>query len=407
MDSFDLLIVNQGIAGLALACGLGDCFRIAIIEHKTHLHIYEADQCSLETSLVNITSMRILQYLKIWHQNISHFSVSLHKLEIIKKNSISKIVFDSGYLGYLELGYVVNRYYLYQALVDRARQLKNIIFIDSYAPESINYREDAAFITITNNYTFKAKLVIGADGINSWVRNTANISLIFKDTKYYGFTTIIHTEKTHNNTLRCIVHNDGLVILLPLKNVHLSVVFWLLPPCTAKKYLYVSASDQSINYALIKICNIFGHCVICNSKNCNILLLRMQYAHNFTNHRLVLLGKAAYTMCPLFFQNVNSELIDAAVLLHHLQNLKENDQDIGHYTYLKYYERNRKYRIIKDSINIPYIYTFLHDKNYLLKYMQYFIFYLINTVPNLKIHVLHRIMGLNNMPKWLLRDHYD
>ncbi|URJ23548.1 FAD-dependent monooxygenase [Blochmannia endosymbiont of Camponotus sp. C-003] len=406
MDSFDLLIVNQGIAGLALACGLGDGFRIAIIEH-THFHTYEANLWDLETSLVNITSIKILQYLKIWHPKISDFSVALHKLEILKNHNISKIVFNSGYLGYLDLGYIIDKHLIYQALIDRAQQLKNITFISSYVPESINYHEDAAFITIANNYTFKAKLVIGADGINSWVRNAANLSIIFRDNKYYGLTTIIQTEKTHNSILRYIVHNDGLVMLLPLKNMHLSVVFWLLPPYAAKKYLYVSDADQSINEALIKICNILGLCIMCDNKKYNISLLRMQYTHKCTNHRLVLLGNAAHTMCPLFFQNINSELIDAAILLHYLKNLKESNKDIGYYSYLKYYEHNRKHRIIKDFMYMPHMYMFLHNKNNLVKYIQCFIYYLINTVPNLKMHILHRIMGLNNMPEWLLKDHYN
>ncbi|WP_159714401.1 FAD-dependent monooxygenase [Blochmannia endosymbiont of Camponotus nipponensis] len=407
MESFDLLIVNQGISGLALACGLNDYFRIAIIENKISSHIDETEEWNVNMSLVNITSTKILQYLKVWNQNISKSSSLLHKLEIFTMNNIQKTVFNTGYLGYLELGYITDNNLIYQALVDRARQLRNIIFMDSNLPDAINYHDDAAFITVKNNYIFKAQLVIGADGINSWVKNAANISSIFMDTKYYGLTTIIYTEKNHKNTLRCIIHNDGLLVLLPLKNAHLSVVFWLLPPYTAKKYLYISTSTQSINYDLIEICNVLGHCVVCDNIKYKIFLPRIQYTHNFINHRLVLLGQAAYTICPFFFQNINVDLIDAAVLLHHLKTLKKNHKDIGLYGNLKHYGCNRKYRITKSFMNISCIHMLLRDKSYLLKCIQYFIFYFINTMPNLKVGVLHHIMGLDDMPQWLLKDRYE
>ncbi|WP_331828304.1 FAD-dependent monooxygenase [Candidatus Blochmannia sp. SNP] len=407
MNKFDILIINQGISGLALACGLNDCFRIAIIEHRSHLNISEIDQWNIKSSLVNITSLKILQYLKIWNQNLAHFSSSLYKLEILKKNNIKKTVFNSGYLGYLELGYIIDDHLIYQALISRARQLRNIIFIDSHSPYTISYHEDFALVIVNNNYIFKAKLVIGADGIDSLIRKNASISLIFKDTKYYGLTTTIYTEKNHKNTLRFIIHNNGLLILLPLKNTHLSVVFWLLPPHAAKKYLYVSNSAQSINYDLIEICNILGQCIIHNDTKYKIFIPRIQYAHNFINHRLILLGKAAYLICPLFFKNINLELMDAAILSNYLKKLRKNNKDIGDYNYLKYYERSIKYRITKNLINISYLHMLFHNKNYFLEYIQYFIFYLINTMPNLKIRILHHIMGLDDLPKWLLQDHYD
>ncbi|WHL25293.1 MAG: hypothetical protein QMA81_00710 [Candidatus Blochmannia vicinus] len=230
---------------------------------------------------------------------------------------------------------------------------------------------------------------------------------MFKDTKYYGLTTTICTERSHKNTLRFIIHNNGLLILLPLKNTHLCSVFWLLPPNTAKKYLYVSNSAQYVNYDLIEICNILGPCIIHNNAKHKIFIPKMQYAHNFINHRLILLGKAAYLISPLFFQNINSELMDAIVLSNYLKKLRKNNKDIGDYDYLKYYERNTKYRITKNLINIPYIHMLLHNKNYFLKYVQYFIFHLINTMPNLKIHILHHIMGLDDVPKWLLQNHSD
>ncbi|URJ30988.1 FAD-dependent monooxygenase [Blochmannia endosymbiont of Camponotus sp.] len=407
MENFDILIINQGISGLALACGLNDYFRIAIIEHRNHSNISETDQQNITTSLVNITSLKILQYLKIWSQDIAHFSSLLDKLEILKKNNIKKTVFNSGYLGYLELGYIIDDCLIYQALVNRARQLRNIIFIDSNSPNTISYHEDFALITVNNNYILKAKLVIGADGVDSLIRKNTNIALLFKDTKYYGLTTSICTEQSHKNTLRFIIHNDGLLILLPLKNTHLSVVFWLLPPHAAKKYLYVSNPAQRINYDLIKICNILGQCIIHDNTKHKIFIPRIQYAHNFIKHRLILLGKSAYLACPLFFQNINLELMDTAILLNYLKKLRKNNKDIGRYDYLKCYERSIKYRITKNLINIPYIHMLLHDKNYFLEYVQYFIFYLINTIPNSKIRILRYIMGLDDLPKWLLRDRYD
>ncbi|URJ25325.1 FAD-dependent monooxygenase [Candidatus Blochmannia ocreatus (nom. nud.)] len=405
MKNFDILIINKGIAGLALACGLKNYFRIAIIEHKLKTHINPVSKLlNVKTSvLINITSAKILSYLNTWNKNTTYPYNIISKLEITQNYNTKKIIFNSGHLGYPELGYISDYNHIYNSLIKEAQKSQNIFFINTKIPNTINYYKDAALIEIKNYPIFKVKLVIGSDGINSWTRKNANFPLIFKDKKYYEFHTTIYTEKQHKNTLRYISHDNSLLILLPLNHTNLSAVFWLLPTNIGIKYFFKNISKEHINSDLTKICAMLGHCYIYNDiPSYKIFLPRIQYAYKFVQSRLILIGNAAYTISPFPFQDINIELIEAITLLNYLKKLKKNNKDIGHYTYLKDYEYHKKYQIFKYFTKLSNIFPLSQRNNYISLYTQNFMFNIIQTIPSLKTNILNQIMGLDVMPTWLL-----
>lgn len=80
-----------------------------------------------------------------------------------------------------------------------------------------------------------ARLVIGADGANSWLRNKADIPLTFWDYQHHALVATIRTEEPHDAVARQVFHGEGILAFLPLSDPHLCSIVWSLSPEEAQR----------------------------------------------------------------------------------------------------------------------------------------------------------------------------
>jgi 2-octaprenylphenol hydroxylase len=57
--------------------------------------------------------------------------------------------------------------------------------------------ENEAFLSLQDGSMLTARLVVGADGANSWLRNKADIPLTFWDYHHHALVATIRTEEPH------------------------------------------------------------------------------------------------------------------------------------------------------------------------------------------------------------------
>ena len=76
-----------------------------------------------------------------------------------------------------------------------------------------------------------ARLVIGADGAQSWLRQHADIPLTFWDYRHpMRWSPPFRTEEPHQATARQFFHGDGILAFLPFSDPHLSSIVWSVTP---------------------------------------------------------------------------------------------------------------------------------------------------------------------------------
>lgn len=399
MQSVDVAIVGGGMVGLAVACGLqGSGLRVAVLEQREPQPLAADAAPALRVSAINAASEKLLTRLGVWSDIVARRASCYHGMEVWDKDSFGRIEFDDQSMGYSHLGHIVENAVIHYALWQKAQQSSDITLMAPAELQQVAWGENEAFLTLKDGAMLTARLVIGADGANSWLRNKADIPLTFWDYRHHTLVATIRTEDAHGAVARQAFHGEGILAFLPLSDPHLCSIVWSLAPQEAERMQ--QASDEQFNQALnIAFDNRLGLCRVESERQ--VFPLTGRYARQFAAHRLALVGDAAHTIHPLAGQGVNLGFMDAAELVDELKRLHRQGKDIGQYLYLRRYERSRKHSaalMLAGMQGFRELFAGTHPAKKLLRDMG---LKLADTLPGVKPQLLRQAMGLNDLPEWL------
>jgi len=370
IQSFDVAIVGGGMVGLALACALADSeLTIAVIEPKTpELSLPCAHD--MRVSALSQSSQNILSRLNVWPSIVARRHQPYQAMEVWDKDSFGKISFNAAQLRCESLGTIVENSVIQAALWQRAEQITNITLYHPYQCQNIAFGDKEAWLTLANDAggseSLTAKLVVGADGANSWLRTKADIPLTSWDYGHHALVATIETDLAHQQTARQVFLPDGPLAFLPLANPqqqvslergqspergqslernsgsseqNLSSIVWSLSPELAQEL--AQCDELEFNRRLTTAFdNRLGYCQLKSARA--IFPLKMRYARSFAKQRIALVGDAAHTIHPLAGLGVNLGLLDGAALAQIVIENHGAGKDIGELANLRGYERWRK-----------------------------------------------------------------
>jgi ubiquinone biosynthesis UbiH/UbiF/VisC/COQ6 family hydroxylase len=241
----------------------------------------------------------------------------------------SRIEFDAYRAGLPELAWIVEDRLLQDALW---RGLDAEIGL----PETLSVEKEKAVLGLAGGRRLSARLVAGADGARSFVRERAGIEA--KD-KPYGQSAVVANfacERAHANTAYQWFQRGPVLALLPLAGSHVSMV-WSLPAAEAERVaaLPAEALCREVEAATQ---GVLGQLSLVTAPRS--YALRRLSARRLAAPRIVLLGDAAHVIHPLAGQGLNLGLQDARALA---QALAERGplRDPGDLRLLRRYERAR------------------------------------------------------------------
>ncbi len=399
MQSVDVAIVGGGMVGLAVACGLqGSGLRVAVLEQNAPVALADNAPPELRVSAINAASEKLLTRLGVWSEIVAHRASCYHGMEVWDKDSFGRITFNDESMGYSHLGHIIENAVVHQALWQKAQQCTDVTLITPAELQQVAWGENEAFLTLKDASMITARLVVGADGANSWLRDKADIPLTFWDYHHHALVATIRTSEPHNAVARQVFHGDGILAFLPLSDPHLCSIVWSLSPHQAKAMQ--EADDATFNQALcVAFDNALGLCQVVSERQ--VFPLTGRYARQFAAHRLALVGDAAHTIHPLAGQGVNLGFMDAAELINELRRLHREGKDIGQHLYLRRYERSRKHSAALMLAGMQGFRELFAGQNPAKKLLRDVGLKLADTLPGVKTGLIRQAMGLNDLPEWL------
>ncbi|MDE8033697.1 FAD-dependent monooxygenase [Actinobacillus equuli subsp. equuli] len=393
MKSADIIIIGGGMVGLALAALLKDTeCQIKIIEKNAPTL---SDSYSNRVSAINATSEKMLRQIGAFDRIAIERLSPYQQMLVWEKDSFAKIHFDNSQpeikqLGADQLGFIIENNRIRHALWQQVSQQTNAEIMLA-STQTIGINETGAFLTLDNGEMLTAKLVVAADGANSWLRQQANIPLTSKDYQHTALVCNVKTAEPHQAIARQIFAPESILAFLPLADEQHCSIVWSLAPEQAD--MLVSCDEKQFNQALtIAFDNQLGMVELQSERAIYPLVAR--YARDFAQNRIALIGDAAHTIHPLAGLGVNLGFADAIMLAQEIQQHLILGHDIGEYRHLRRFERTRKAEAIKLLTAMESLKQLFYGNNPLKKLIRGIGLSAVNQMPQLKKQLIAQAMNV-------------
>jgi 2-octaprenylphenol hydroxylase len=366
MQHVDIAIVGGGIVGLTLAAALKDApCRIAIV-NKGAIDQPLGDKPGARVSAINQANINALKKADVWQHIDESRANPYNAMHVWDKDSFGDIHFagnDTG--GELEsdtLGVIIENQALINGLAHSVLKQDNVVVIDTTI-ERVLSSPQQNMLMLENGDALSCRLLVGADGANSFVRKHANFPITFRDYEHTAIVANIRTQQPHENVARQAFTPTGPLALLPMRDPNVCSIVWSQTPDAAKT-LQGYSDSEFCNALLAASNNALGPVTLETARTA--FPLTMRYAREWAKEGIVLVGDAAHTIHPLAGQGANLGMQDALALAATLITLLDDQKDIGQLRYLRPYERARKTEAMK-MIAAMDGFKFLFDGNDPLK----------------------------------------
>ncbi|WP_420933609.1 FAD-dependent monooxygenase [Alteromonas sp. A081] len=343
MQHVDIGIVGGGIVGLTLAAALKESSLSVAIIDKHPLSTALGEKPTARVSAINQANIAALQSLDAWQhlqKNRANAYVAMH---VWDKDSFGDIHFSCEEMGSDALGVIVENQALINALAQSIENQSNVKVFES-GIERVLSGPNQNMVMFDNNDALSCRLLIGADGANSFVRQQAGFPITFKDYEHTAIVANIKTALPHENVARQAFTPTGPLALLPMADPNICSIVWSQTPDAAAKL--AAMSDGDFCNALTAASNsILGTIELETQRSA--FPLTMRYAREWAKDGIALVGDAAHTIHPLAGQGANLGMQDALALAELLIQLSNEGSDIGLHKNLRPYERSRKTEAMK------------------------------------------------------------
>jgi 2-octaprenylphenol hydroxylase len=343
MQHVDIAIVGAGIVGLTLAAALKNSeLQVAIID-KSECYQALGDKPSARVSAINQANISALHKLDVLTHLQQDRTCAYTDMHVWDKDSFGDIHFSCNDMGSDSLGTIIENQALVNALSQAVTQQSNVHFVTA-GIERVLAGPNQTMLMLDNNDALSCRLLVGADGANSYVRKQAGFPITFKDYEHTAIVANIRTEQPHNNVARQAFTPTGPLALLPMADPHVCSIVWSQQPEAAASLS--SLDDNAFCSALSAASNCVLGTLTLETQRTSFPLT-MRYAREWAKDGVVLVGDAAHTIHPLAGQGANLGMQDALALAASLIDLASDGKDIGLHKHLRAYERARKTQAMK------------------------------------------------------------
>ena len=350
----DMVIAGAGFAGLALAVALvealGPEFKVTVADPALK-HVQSRDP---RASAIAAAARRLFETLGVW-QDVAHQAQPMLDM-LVTDSKVDDAVRPTflTFEGEVEPGeafaHMIENRLLVDALVAKAKALG--IELRAMAVTRFDNRKNSTDVSFADGTTIPARLLVGADGARSQIREQAGIATHGWSYSQSAIVCTVAHERPHNGRAEEHFLPPGPFAILPLTGNRSSIVW---TERTADAERYVALLDAEFHDELEKRFGLhLGDIEVVGPRRA--FPLGLYTARTFISERLALVGDAAHVIHPIAGQGLNMGLRDVAALAEAVTDAARLGLDIGSAGVLERYQRWRRFDtammgVATDSLN--------------------------------------------------------
>jgi ubiquinone biosynthesis UbiH/UbiF/VisC/COQ6 family hydroxylase len=375
----DVAIVGAGLAGAALARAVRG-LSVALVADEAAAPGAPLQGFDARVYAITPGNAAFLASIGAWQQLAPDRITPVRAMRVVGDHGRSALGFDAYRAGVSELAWIVEDRALLSALGQSPAGAGRL--------ESLALAPDEAQLTLRGGRALHARLVVGADGAQSLVREQAGIDATRDEYPQRAVVANFACERAHRHVAHQWFQGGPVLALLPLPGEHVSMV-WSTHSDEAERLraLEPAALCREVAAASGHVLGEFNLVTPARA-----FPLRRISARRRVAPRVALVGDAAHVIHPLAGQGANLGLQDARVLAAVLDG-REPGRDPGDLRLLRRYERARAGDLFAMDATVHGLYRLFGTKTRSVERVRDAGLNLVEHLPVLKNLLIRRAMA--------------
>jgi 2-octaprenyl-6-methoxyphenol hydroxylase len=349
------------------------------------------------TTALAFCSKRVLEGAGVW-PHMAEDAEPILDIRVVDQESPLFLHYDHQDVGIGPFGWIADNIVIRRALFARVAELPGLRHIVPAQVTRIDRDAKGARVTLSDGRVVKARLVIGADGKNSFCRKQAGIGVVTWKYDQSAMICNIAHDQPHGGVAVEKFLPGGPFAILPLTENRSSIVW---SENKSRVPMYMGLSDAAFTAELQKrVGSWLGPIRVVTKRSA--WPLSVLHAERYVAQRLALVGEAAHAMHPIAGQGLNMGLRDVAALAEVIVDAHRLGLDVGGPEPLARYERWRRFDNLT-LITVTDLLTRLFSNDFgPLKLARDLGMAAVNRMPPLKKFFMRHAMGMvGDLPRMI------
>ncbi len=396
----EVVIGGAGFAGLALAIALrqalGEAFTVTVADPA----LGNTPSKDPRASAIAAAARRLFEAIEVWDavegqaQPILDMVVTDSKLEDAVRPTF--LTFGGEVAEGEPFAHMIENRLLVDALVNKAKELG--IDLRASAVTAFENGRNTIDVTLAGGGTISARLLVGADGARSQIREQAGIASHGWNYEQSAIVCTVAHERDHQGRAEEHFLPAGPFAILPLPGKRSSIV-WTESAREAERI--VALPDDEFHDELEQRFGLhLGELKVIGARRA--FPLGLFTARAFIGERLALIGDAAHIIHPIAGQGLNMGLRDVAALAEAVADAARLGLDIGAEDVLERYQRWRRFDTMTMGVATDGLNRLFSNRSDVLRLVRDIGLGLVERMPPLKHLFIREAAGFTgDVPKLL------